>query len=1263
MQKKVIYLPTEIVIKDREHHLIRREADSMTTISEQAQIAVSRMNGLLRQRHFDDVDVTYLSQHILTDLIYLAALGKNQATATENDTIQYADFILSRLNPTLIAASQLEDFLNDSNPGVRLLSLKLLHQQGEPLTWEYIHQHHADFNGLYLMIPVIDRLPLEQIPTLSRLAQANNLNAIQQLLDNLPTPQAVTEPAADGKTDSETIIEPSIPIAGRYPLGYQTDYQPSQDPLAMIRANQLADTDVLATTLAPPKNHQNSAFNHVEHSTKWATALDCFGTKGLARIFTLFSPFALTEGYQGSTHTRGLYTAAWLEHLDLWNFFLAARSINERQALTIQTDTLAARDDFETFFQGFEKQFGMFVYTQPERSPYERRSVWDEDNARPKPLEIAAEDQVPSNLVFDTYFYAKRYKDDNDWKPHNYGYDYRQMPNALHWLKQTLDQLSLDSDAYEGLKSRLEHFIQSQAFMDMEQLITQTQNPDILIDKVPNFLEKMASITRHHQSDIADLRDVIIHVSYLLTLANYTRQASATQTLPLLSIAQPAQHHEIDIYNGVDSGLYMVAEPKPITPNSVHFDENQRYVILSGTNAGGKTHLLQMVANNLLLAMKGNRALAESLVYPELSHIEFAINLSMHSQNASAYQNEITRILEIIEKLKVNGSPDKPQILIIDEPFRGTDQRDAIPLLVGLVQYCLTHNIYLMFSTHFNSIQDIITQIDPDLAAKGMINTMERETHKMVPGAGQSNGIAEAKNSGLHPDIIAMANAIDQQLESGQSVIQLNYTATMTPSTSQIRFLTDGGSLQEIGAYGDTDYRRDQVRYRQGPIAQALSGFYGVNLDDYYFEFIERLAKPLTQTERTQRITALETLSGYIPDGLKFYHNNPMKVFRYFSNQFKVYVINHPDEDYESNRVRNFNGHRQDNTPADILKQLPVIYDMLNDQGLTAENMPQDIRDALTTLHNFTLSETYQQINGYIQQHASLHDKAVDVADDTELKAWINFLIPHKESIHDLFAALKVVDFYLASAGAISYYHMSKVFPGQMGQIDFAAGRHVVHSGKKDYQPISTVQGNERLVDPDRLINPISGTNGGGKTTALETIGQIIFCAEQLGYTWTQDATIGAVSFMLTQLTTPEHEQENSSFQNEVKKIQELVKKYEDMGCPSGGVVLLDEPFKGTSEKSAIPLIIALCKYFEAHGVRVMFTTHFSGIYDVINKLDPDSTLSAQPLYVEYFDNPDEKYLLKNGIGQSNGVKVAETMGLPEEIIAVAKKVKAKIYP
>jgi len=136
----------------------------------------------------------------------------------------------------------------------------------------------------------------------------------------------------------------------------------------------------------------------------------------------------------------------------------------------------------------------------------------------------------------------------------------------------------------------------------------------------------------------------------------------------------------VDRLDKVDiKGLY-----HPIIENCVRndFKPGGGAVLITGSNAAGKSTFLRSMALNNLLAGSIHTCFAASFSCPLLTTMAAMHHNDALTEGLSHYQNEVKGMAEIFK-----FSARQPCLLLFDEPFNGTNSRERIAIAAAVLEY------------------------------------------------------------------------------------------------------------------------------------------------------------------------------------------------------------------------------------------------------------------------------------------------------------------------------------------------------------------------------------------------------------------------------------------------------------------------------------------------------------------------------------------------------------------------------------------------
>jgi DNA mismatch repair ATPase MutS len=140
----------------------------------------------------------------------------------------------------------------------------------------------------------------------------------------------------------------------------------------------------------------------------------------------------------------------------------------------------------------------------------------------------------------------------------------------------------------------------------------------------------------------------------------------------------------------------LIPEQKRVA-NDCHFGQNEKLVLVTGSNMSGKTTFLRALGVNLLLARCGAPVCASSFAFTPM-HIRSSIRVNDSLQEHTSYfMAELKRLQHIVVHLQ--QSP-VPTLVLIDEILRGTNSEDKTHGSEQFIKKLIQYNCLTLFATH-----------------------------------------------------------------------------------------------------------------------------------------------------------------------------------------------------------------------------------------------------------------------------------------------------------------------------------------------------------------------------------------------------------------------------------------------------------------------------------------------------------------------------------------------------------------------------------
>ena len=232
---------------------------------------------------------------------------------------------------------------------------------------------------------------------------------------------------------------------------------------------------------------------------------------------------------------------------------------------------------------------------------------------------------------------------------------------------------------------------------------------------------------------------------------------------------RPALHDgdELEIKAGRHPVIEAIADT-PFVPNDLYMNgSNERLLIITGPNMGGKSTLLRQTALICLLAQMGSFVPAERARLPVLDRIWTRVGASDDlSRGRSTFMVEMTETAAILH----NATPRS--LVLLDEIGRGTATFDGLSIAWAVAEYLHDspeHAAKTLFATHYHELTELAERLPG--AQNYQIRVAEREgevifLYKIERGrASKSYGIEVARLAGLPPSVLSRAREVLSKLE------------------------------------------------------------------------------------------------------------------------------------------------------------------------------------------------------------------------------------------------------------------------------------------------------------------------------------------------------------------------------------------------------------------------------------------------------------------------------------------------------------------
>jgi DNA mismatch repair protein MutS len=338
-----------------------------------------------------------------------------------------------------------------------------------------------------------------------------------------------------------------------------------------------------------------------------------------------------------------------------------------------------------------------------------------------------------------------------------------------------------------------DHYQRRQTLKAAERYIT----PELkeLEDRVLSANERALAREKALYEDL--LEQFNVHLSRLQDCANAMAELDVINTLAQRALSldwiAPSFRQQPGFY--IEGGRHPVieqAQTDPFTPNDIILNDQQRMLIITGPNMGGKSTYMRQTALIALLAHMGSFVPAQRAEFGPLDRIFTRIGASDDLASGRS-----TFMVEMTETANILHNATEESLVLMDEIGRGTSTFDGLALAWACArQLAQQVRAFTLFATHYFELTRLPEELSNCMNVH--LDAMEHADsivflHNVKPGpASRSYGLQVASLAGVPRDMIELAKTKLTQLEQEMTVIPVAIPQETRPSVSSLeKWLTD----------------------------------------------------------------------------------------------------------------------------------------------------------------------------------------------------------------------------------------------------------------------------------------------------------------------------------------------------------------------------------------------------------------------------------------------------------------------------------------
>ncbi len=199
----------------------------------------------------------------------------------------------------------------------------------------------------------------------------------------------------------------------------------------------------------------------------------------------------------------------------------------------------------------------------------------------------------------------------------------------------------------------------------------------------------------------------------------------------------------------------LLGSDRPVVPFDLVLDPQERTVLVSGPNAGGKTVLLKAVGLIVALAQSGiippvgpgTRLPVFAALYADIGDRQSI------QESLSTFSAHVAALREVLERA------DDASLALLDELGTGTDPAEGAALAASVLRSLTARACTTLATTHLGSLKELAAKepgiVNASLQFDAVQITPTFRFTKGIPG--RSYGLAIARRLGLDPAVLAEA--------------------------------------------------------------------------------------------------------------------------------------------------------------------------------------------------------------------------------------------------------------------------------------------------------------------------------------------------------------------------------------------------------------------------------------------------------------------------------------------------------------------------
>lgn len=287
-------------------------------------------------------------------------------------------------------------------------------------------------------------------------------------------------------------------------------------------------------------------------------------------------------------------------------------------------------------------------------------------------------------------------------------------------------------------------FIEPRQIVELNNRIRETESA--IEAEIARIIKLLSQKLGEYAQEIFSSRETLVELDFIFAKAKYSTAIDACEP-------EVTQEKAVVLKSMKNPVLMSVCEN--VVENDFEIGMPYKSIIITGSNAGGKTVVLKTVALSIAMTAAGMHIPCFSAkIYPFKKLFAEIGDEQNIIQSLSTFSSHVKNIKNILDNV------DDETFILIDEIAAGTDPKEGASLAKAVMERFIEKNAFSVITTHFNELKSLPFN-NPAFQNASVDFDVEtlRPTYKLrigMPGA--SNAFAIAKNLGIDEKIIEKAS-------------------------------------------------------------------------------------------------------------------------------------------------------------------------------------------------------------------------------------------------------------------------------------------------------------------------------------------------------------------------------------------------------------------------------------------------------------------------------------------------------------------------